>query len=194
MTYFYWRDINLGLKMLKLFNEKKTHLSKNDFVSLMLSFQQDMTTVLSREAQNLFQQKSDAKIIQFECEILSLCILSLAIQDIDLRNMIYVEYCRYRNLDKETTEKFFRYLDMRCKQYYDAFNEFVKDHGAGGFLLGSVVANGLKGSGSDKLELDIIQGYAASSLFINSLKSTFEFIGDLKKKYNLSEVSSVFVE
>ena len=152
--------------MLGLFNKKKTHLSKNDFVTLMLSFQQEMATVLSRESQNHFQQESDAKIIQFECKILSLCILSLAIQDkdLDLRNTIYIEYCRHRNLDNDTTERFLGHLDMRCKEYYDAFNEFVKDHGTGGFFLGSVVANGLKGGESDKLELGIIQGHAVMAL------------------------------
>jgi hypothetical protein len=100
--------------------------------------------------------------------------------------MIYIEYCRSRKLDDDATKQFLGYLDMRCKRYYDAFNEFVKDHQAGGCVLGSVVANGLKGGESDKLELGITNIYAASSLFINSLKSTFEFVGDLKKKYDLS--------
>jgi hypothetical protein len=182
--------------MLGLFNKKKEHLSKADLVALMLSFQQEMVTVLSRDAQNLFQPKIDSKILQFECEVLSLCILSLAIQDndLDLRNTIYFEYCRYMNFDKDTTKRFLEHLDMRCTRYYDAFNSYAKDHRAGGCMLGSVVANGLKGVENDKLELDAVKVYVAFSLFINSLKSTFEFIGDLKKKYDLSEVNSVFVE
>ena len=83
---------------------------------------------------------------------------------------------------------------MRCKRYYDAFNEYDQEHEAGGFFLGGVVANGLKGGENDKLELDIMKVAAAFSLFINSFKSTLEFIGDLNKKYELSEISSVFVK
>lgn len=181
--------------MFGLFCKKKVHLSRADFIILILSFQQEMASALSRDAQKLFQPKIDAKILQFECEVLSLCILSLTIQDndLDLRNTIYVEYCRYRNYDNDSIKRFLGYLDMRCMRYYDAFNEFAKDHEAGGCVLGSVVANGLKGGESDKLELDIMKGYAALSLFINNFKSTLEFIGDLKKKYDLSEISSVFV-
>jgi len=161
----------------------------------MLSFQQKVVAVLSRDAQKLFQPKIDAKNLQLECEVLSLCILSLAIQDndLDLRNSIYVEYCHYRNFDNDTTKRFLGYLNIRCTQYYDAFNNWVKNPGAGSFVLGSVVANGLKGGESDKLELGITNMFAASSLFISSFKSTLEFIGDLKKKYDLLEVSSVFV-
>jgi len=175
--------------MFGLFCKKKAHLSRADFVTLTLSFQQEIATVLTRDAQQLFQPNIDAKNLRFECEVLSLCILSLAIQDndLDLRNTIYIEYCRSRNFDNDATKRFLRYLDRRCTQYYDAFNEFVKDHEAGGCVLGSVVANGLKGGESDKLELGITNIYAASSLFINSFKSTLEFIGELKKKYDLSD-------
>ncbi len=186
--------------MFGLFCKKKVHLSRADFITLILSFQQGMLTVLSREAKKLFQPKIDAQILQYECEVLSLCMLSIAIklviQDnyLDLRKTIYVEYCRYRNYDNDTTKRFLGYSDMRCKRYYDAFNEYAQEHEAGGFFLGGVVANGLKGGENDKLELDIMKVVAAFSLFINSFKSTLEFIGDLKKKYDLSEVSSVFVK
>jgi len=184
--------------MFRLFCKKKAHLSRADFITSILSFQQEMGTALSRDAQKFFSLKVDAKLLQFECEVLSLCILSrvllLAIQDnnLDLRNTIYVEYCRYRNFDNDTTKRFLGYLDMRRERYYDAFNEFVKDHKS--CMLGSVVANGLKGGKSDKLGLDIFDMFAAHSLFINSFKSTLEFVRDLKKKYDLSEVSSVFAE
>ncbi len=184
--------------MLGLFNKKKACLSRADFVALMLSWQQEIMSFLSESAHK-WCEKFPMMSFQpdpYECEILSLCILSLVFQDkdLDLRNTIYIEYCRHRNLDNDTTERFLGHLDMRCKEYYDAFNEFVKDHGAGGFFLGSVVANGLKGGESDKIELGMIESFAASSIFSNSLKSTFEYIGDLKKKYDLSEVSSVFMK
>jgi hypothetical protein len=79
---------------------------------------------------------------------------------------------------------------LRCSRYYNAFSEFAKGNRAGGIFLGSVVANGLIGGEIDKIELGLMESLAASSIFSNSLKSTFEFIGDLKKKYDLSEVIS----
>jgi hypothetical protein len=97
------------------------------------------------------------------------------------------------NLDNDTIKQFYAHLNMRYKQYYEAFNDYLKNPTSGP-ILGSVVANGLKGGEYDKIELDAVKIYAVSSLITNSLKSTFEFIGDLKKKYDLSEVSSVFVE
>jgi hypothetical protein len=178
--------------MFRLFSKKKTRLSRADFVMLMLSFQQKMAANLVESAQRCFQPKIDAKILQVECEILSLCILSrvflLALQDnnLDIRNTIYVEYCHHRNFDNDTAERFLVYLDMRCKQYYDAFNAFAKDP-TGGVLIGGIVANGLKGCQNNELELSIMNMLAASFLFINNFKSTLGFVVGLKKKYDLSE-------
>jgi hypothetical protein len=182
--------------MFGLFNKKKIHLSRADFVMLMLSFQQKTAEVLLEDAQKFFHTKIDAGILQLESEILSLCILSLAIQDndLDLRNAIFIEYCHYRNYNKDITKQFLGHLNMRCAQYYDAFNELVKNHGTGGLLLGGVIANGLKGGESDKLELGLLNAHAASILFNETLKSAFQFIGDLKNKCDLSEVSPVFVQ
>lgn len=183
--------------MFRLFCKKKKRLSRTDFVALMLSFQQRIVSFLLKSAQQWREKLpgSSFQLDPYECEIFSLCMLSLAIQDKDpdLRNTIYIEYCRHRNFDTDTRKRFLGHLDMRCIRYYDAFNEYLKDH-KGGCVLGSVVANGLKGDASDKLELDITNMFKASSLFINSFQSTVEYIEDLKKKYDLSEVSSVFVE
>jgi hypothetical protein len=183
--------------MLGLFNKKKTQLSKTYFVGVMLSLQQKIAKFLLKSAQQWNEEAllTSFQIDPYECEILSLCILSLAIKDKDLvlRNTICFEYCHNRKFDKDSTKRFLEHLDMRCMRYYDAFNEFVKDHGTGGAFLGSVVANGLKGGESDKLELCSIKASAASSLFVNSLKLAFEFIGDLKRKYDLSEISSGFI-
>jgi hypothetical protein len=185
--------------MFGLFSKKKTRLSRADFVILMLSFQQKMAANLVESAQRCFQPKIDAKILQVECEVLSLCMLSrvflLAIQDdnLDIRNTIYIEYCRHRNFDNDTAKRFLVYLDMRCKQYYDAFNAFAKDTTSGA-LIGGIVANGLKGGQNNELELNAMNMLAASSLFINNFKSTLGFIGGLKKKYDLSEVISIFVK
>jgi len=184
--------------MLGLFNKKKTHLSRAEFVAFMLSWQQEITSFLLESAHK-WCEKFPMISFQpdpYECEILSLCILSLVFQDkdFDLRNTIYIEYCRHRNFDNDTTKRFLEHLNLRCIRYYNAYSEFAKGNRSGGFFLGSVVANGLKGGESDKIELGMVESYAASSIFINSLKSTFEFIGDLKKKYDLSEAIPVFVE
>lgn len=182
--------------MFRLFYSKKTQLPRADFVELMLSLQQELVSVLWRGAKDLFQPEVDPKILKFECEILSLCILSLSIpnSDVGLRNEILVEYCKRINCDNDSSKRFFKYLDMRCIEYYDAYNTFVKDHRAGGCVLGGVVANGLKGGKAGKVELDILKAVAAFSLFVDCLKSTLEFLGRLKKKYDLSGVGSVLAE
>jgi len=41
--------------MFGLFCKKKTHISRADFITLTLSFQQEIVTVLTRDAQQLFQ-------------------------------------------------------------------------------------------------------------------------------------------
>jgi len=150
--------------MLRLFNKKKEHLSTADFVAAMLSFQQEVMIVLPKEAQSLFGAKIDAKNLQFECEVLSLWTLSLAIQDDGLRDIIHEEYCRHRNFDNDTIKHFYGYLKMRYEQYYDAFKEFAKDPEAGGLMFGSVVANGLKGGENDTRQWSLIEAFAAFSL------------------------------
>jgi len=107
--------------------------------------------------------------------------------------MIHNEYCGLRNFDNDTIKQFYGYLDKRYRRYNEAYNIWIKDHQAGD-MLGGVVANVLKGEGeSDKLELDAMKTYTAFIIVIENFKSTLEFIGDLKKKYDLSEVSPVFV-
>lgn len=179
--------------MFGLFNKKKIHLSRADFVVLMLSLQQKIVVILLRAARHNFQPNPDAKTLQLECEVLSLWILSLAIQDNDIKDIIHEKYCRNRNFDNDAIKQFYGYLKMRYEQYYDAFHSWAKNHGAGGAVLGSVIANGFKGGESDKLELDIFQGINAFNIFIENFKSTLDFVRDLKKKYDLSEISPVFV-
>jgi len=180
--------------MLGLFNKKKIHLSRADFVVSMMSLQQKIVVILLRAAQQNFQPNPDAKTLQLECEVLSLWILSLAIQDNDIKDIIYAEYCRHRNFDDDAIKQFCGYLNMRYEQYYDAFHSWAKDrNGAGGAVLGSVIANGIKGGESDKLEFDIFQMTNALNIFIENFISTLEFVRDLKKKYDLSEIKPVFV-
>jgi hypothetical protein len=148
---------------------------------------------LSRTAQEYLQPKLDAETLQFECEVLSLWILSLAIPDDDLKNMIDNEYFRWRNFDNDDIEQFCEHLNMRYRRYYHTFNHWREDFGAHGPLLGSVLANALKTGESDKLVSDPLDGAYAFTIVMENFKSTLEFIADLKKKYDLSEVSSVFV-
>jgi hypothetical protein len=96
------------------------------------------------------------------------------------------------NFDNDTIKQFYAHLNMRYKQYYEAFNDYLKNPTSGP-MLGSVVANGLKGCESDKIELSAVKTYAAFNLFAESFKSAVEFVEDMKKKYELSEVSPLLV-
>ncbi len=180
--------------MLGIFNKKKERLSRTDFVALMLSFQQRIVSLLLKSAQqwNEGSQTLSFQPKPYECEILSLCIISLAIPDDGLKDTIHNEYCRHMNLDNDAIKQFYARLNMRYKQYYEAFNDYLKNP-TGGPILGSVVANGLKGGEYDKIELDAVKIYAAFNLFAESFKSAVGFIESMKGKYDLSEVSSSFV-
>ncbi len=180
--------------MLGIFNKKKEHLSRADFVALMLSFQQRIVSLLLKSAQRWNEgfPTLSFQLKPYECEILSLCIISLAIPDNGLKDTIHNEYCRHMDFDNDTIKQFYSHLNMRYKQYSEAFNDYLKNPTSGP-MLGSVVANGLKGSEYDKIELDAVKMYAAFNLFAESFKSAVEFVEDMKKKYELSEVSPLLV-
>lgn len=179
--------------MFGLFCKKKVHLSRADFIILMLSLQQRIVSFLLKSAQQWCEEspKLSFQLNPDECEIFSLSILFLTIPDRGLNNVIYNEYCRHMNFDNDTIKQFYEHLNTRYEEYREAFNDYLENPTSG--VLGGVVANGLKGGEVNSIETSIVKTFAAFNIFAESFQWAVEFIGDLKKKYDLSEVSSVFV-
>ncbi|RKY06288.1 MAG: hypothetical protein DRP56_07700 [Planctomycetota bacterium] len=169
--------------------ETKTKIPQNKLVEAMLYLQVEIAGSLWKSAQDIVDTSKNNQKLKFECDVLSLWILTLAIPDNAIRDEIHNGYCGYNEFDEDQIEMFFSYIR---KQYYSAYNIWIKDHQAG-LMLGSAILNAFEGSPDDKLQLDIFKTHAAFTLFTDTFISACESVGNLQKKYDSSTRSCLAV-
>ena len=174
--------------MFKLF--KKKRLTRDAFIARLLDLQQEMVSVLSSLSVKQLAPTIDENTLKLECEVLSLWILSLAIPDDTLKDDIHNQYCSSRDFDSEFTNKFLTFVSKRYECYFEGYNIWVKDHKAGA-MLGSAILSVFKGEAdSGKLQLNAFSTLNAFSLVMETFKATLQSIGDMKKRYDLSEIAN----
>lgn len=201
--------------MFNLFRKK--HLTRDAFIAKLLDLQQEMVSVLLRLSEKQLAPTIKEGAVKLECEVLSLWILSLAISlatsdDADaLKDEIHNQYCaelvqrgivdKYkdhrkkpllehnaRDFDSEFKNHFLTFADKRYQRYFEGYNIWVKDHQAGA-MLGSAILRVFKGEAdSGKLQLDAFATLNAFSLFMEVFKAALQSIGDIKKRYDLSDI------
>lgn len=169
----------------------KKKISKEDYVSLLLTINRVTAQSLMEALKTDFGYSGEVENLEYEVGIFSLWILILSLppSKYEFRDLIHEEI--FRKMEPKYRDTFANEFDRRYKNYFEAYNMWQKNP-VGGQTLGAVIIETIINQNPDFSlkeylpSVGAIKAFQAFTLFAETFKSTIKLLGELGKKYKIT--------
>ncbi len=168
----------------------KEVVTQQEFIDLLLVVWNKIKQTSLEYFDEHFDYTGENKKLILETSIFSLWVVTLAIASASnsTKNLFHDNFCDSYGFDAKEKQNFYKLIDKRYSNYYDAFQIWQKNHGSG-HMVGSVIVETIINQNPDFPfdkeipQLDFMEVSQAFILFGEQFKFAIKAIGKTVRKF-----------
>ena len=171
-------------------NPIRKNLTISEYLDILLEQRMLIDKTLKEHVKEETDFDGDEKVLNLEAIIFSLWLISLTIDERELKEMFNQRFCNEVGLDRIQMQNFYELIKIRYDNYNYSFNCYAKNprsgHILGGVMTEIIVNQNPNFSANEKLPMtDCVIDMGMAMFFSLWFNSTLDFILKIKENYVL---------
>ena len=171
-------------------NTIKKNLTISEYLDVLLEQRMLIEKTLKEHVKEETDFAGDEKLLNLEVIIFSLWLISLTINERELKEMFHQRFCNEVGLNRIQTQMFYEQIKIRNDNYNYSFSCFAKNprsgHVLGGVMTEIIVNQEPNFSAREKLPMtDGVIDMGMAMFFSLWFKNTLDFLITIKENYIL---------